>query len=188
MTEEIHDYSAFKQEPDQVGGNLMSALISLADQQEAAQAEVERLEMLLDEAKKNFQRISEHEIPKLMDGIDGKLNLPDGRVVTISEKIRASITSEKKPVAFKWLDDNDHGGLIKRRFIIEFGRDQEEWAKKFEADLAKSKTPLNVKQEQNVHWQTLDAFVRQQLENGEELPLELFGVFRQRFAEIKGAN
>jgi hypothetical protein len=188
MSEDIHDYSAFKQETDQVGGNLMSALISLADQQDAAQAEVERLELLLDEAKKNHDRISQIEIPKLMDGIDGKLNLPDGRVVTISEKIRSSISSDKKSLAFKWLDENDHGGLIKRRFIIEFGRDQEEWAKKFEADLAKSKKPLNVKQEQNVHWQTLDAFVRQQLENGDELPLELFGVFRQRFANIKSAQ
>jgi hypothetical protein len=45
-----------------------------------------------------------------------------------------------------------------------------------------------VKQEQNVHWQTLDAFVRQQLENGDELPLELFGVFRQRFAKVKSAR
>jgi hypothetical protein len=188
VSENIPDYSEFKEETSQVGGNLMGALVSLADQQEAAQEEVERLEALLDEAKKNLQRISEHEIPKLMDGIEGKLNLPDGRVITIAEKIRASITSEKKPIAMKWLDDNDHGGLIKRRFIIEFGRDQEKWAKEFEAQLAKSKTPLNVKQERNVHWQTLDAFVREQLENGAELPLDLFGVFRQRFAKIKGAK
>jgi len=188
MSEEIHDYSAFKQETDQVGGNLMTALTSLADQQEAAQAEVERLEALLDEAKKNLARISEIEIPKLMDGIEGKLNLPDGRQVTIAEKIRSSISSDKKPLAMKWLDDNDHGGLIKRRFIIEFGRDQEEWAKQFEAQLASSKTPLNVKQERNVHWQTLDAFVREQLEEGGDLPLDLFGVFRQRSAKIKAAK
>lgn len=187
MSEDIHDYSDFKQEVDQVGGNLMSALTGLVDDQEAAQEEVERLQALLDEAKKNLQRISEIEIPKLMDGIDGKLKLPDGREVTISEKIRASIASDKRPLAMKWLDDNNHGNLIKRRFIIEFGRDQEEWAKNFEQELAKSKSPLNVKQERNVHWQTLDAFVREKMENGDDLPLELFGVYRQRSSKIKAA-
>jgi hypothetical protein len=189
MSEDIPDYSAFKEQSTIApGGNLMGALVALADEQEAAQAEVERLELLLDEAKKNLQRITEHEIPKLMDGIEGKLNLPDGRTITISEKIRASITSDKKPLAFGWLNENGHGALIKRRFIIEFGRDQEEWAKEFEKQLGQSKTPLNVKKEENVHWQTLDAFVREQLGEGSDLPLDLFGVFRQRFSKIKGAN
>ena len=184
MSEEIHDYSAFKQEPDQAGGNLMTALVSLADQQEAAQAEVERLEALLDEAKKNLDRISQIEIPKLMDGIDGKLNLPDGRVVTISEKIRSSISSDKKPLAFKWLDDNDHGGLIKRRFIIEFGRDQEDWAKKFEADLRKRKKPLKFDIKRGVHPSTLASFVTEQLQEGVDIPLDTFGVYRQRSSKI----
>jgi hypothetical protein len=181
----IPDYSGFKDDAPAIGGNLMVALTSLADQKQAADEEVARLEALLDEAKKNQQRITEHEIPKLMDGLEGKINLPDGRVIEVGEKIRASIGGDKKPLAMRWLDDHGHGSLIKRRFIVEFGRDQEEWAKKFEEQLEQSETPLNVKRERNVHWQTLDAFVREQLENGAELPLELFGVFRQRFAKIK---
>ena len=181
----IPDYSQFKEETPAPGGNLMAALNGLADQQQAAEEEVARLEALLDEAKKNLQRITEHEIPKLLDGMDGKINLPDGRTITIAEKIRASIGGDKKPIAMKWLDDHGHGNLIKRRFIVEFGRDQEEWAKKFEAQLAESDTPLNVKKERNVHWQTLDAFVREQLEEGGELPLDIFGVYRQRFAKVK---
>lgn len=181
----IPDYSDFKDEAPAVGGNLMTALISLADQKQAADAEVARLEALLDEAKKNQQRITEHEIPKLMDGLEGKINLPDGRVIEVGEKIRASIGGDKKPVAMRWLNDNGHGSLIKRRFVVEFSRGQEDWAKKFEAQLEASDVPLNVKREYNVHWQTLDAFVREQLETGAELPLDLFGVFRQRFAKIK---
>jgi hypothetical protein len=186
MNDKIPDYSSFKQEPAEIGGNLMSALCFLADQQQQAEGEVERLQALLDEAKKNVQRISEHEIPKLLDGLDGKINLPDGRVITVTEKIRSGTTGDKKIVAIKWLDDNGHGAIVKRQFIIEFSRDQEEWAKEFEQMLSKSKTPLNVKKERSLHHATLEAFVRQALQDGEDIPLDTFGVYRQRFAKIKG--
>lgn len=181
---DIPDYSHVKDIASQLGDNLMSALVSMADQQEAAEAEVARLEALLDEAKTNLRRIVEHEIPSLMEGLEGTINLPDGRKVTIAEKIRASVKKEVKPIAMKWLDDNGHGGIVKRQFIIEFGKDQEEWANNFRQTLAESRVPLNVKEERNVQWQTLDAFVREQLSEGVDLP-DMFGVFRQRFAKIK---
>lgn len=185
----IPDYSKFKDDTaPAVGGNLMAALISLADQQEAAQEEVDRLTALLDEARKNLQRITEHEIPTLMDGLEGKFNLPDGRSITVTEKIRSSATGDKKIAAIHWLDNNGHGAIVKRQFIIEFGRDQEEWAKEFEQMLSKSKTPLNVKKERSIHHATLEAFIRQALEDGEDIPLDTFGVFRQRFAKVKGAS
>lgn len=179
----IPDYSQFKDPA--VGGNLMASFTSLADQKQAADEEVARLEALLDEAKKNQQRITEHEIPNLMDGLEGKISLPDGRVIEIAEKIRSSISGEKKPLALRWLDDHGHGSLVKRCFIVEFRMDQEDWAKRFEKQLEQSEVSLNVKRELNIHWQTLNAFVREKLRNGEELPLGLFNVFRQRFAKIK---
>lgn len=183
---EIPDYSHVSG-ITQPGDNLVAALANMADQQEAAEAEVARLESLLDEAKTNLRRIVEHEIPSLMDGLEGTINLPDGRKVTIAEKIRASVKKEVKPIAMRWLDDNGHGGIVKRQFIIEFGKDQEEWARAFRQQLAESRVPLNVKEERNVQWQTLDAWVREQLAEGNQLP-EVFGVFRQRFAKIKSAS
>lgn len=180
---ETPDYSAFKGDKIQLGGNLMTQLTALADEQQAAEAEVERLEALLEEAKTNLRRITEHDIPELLDGLDGRMKLPDKREIVVTEKIRANVPKEKKPFAMKWLDDNGHGAIVKRRFIIEFGKDQEALVRQFEEQLAKSPTPLNVKKEHNVHWQTLDAFVREQLEEG-GLPLDLFGVYRQKFTKI----
>lgn len=185
---DIPDYSDYKDDNPIIGNNLMGALTDLSDQFEAAEEEVQRLELLLDEAKKNLKNLSEYEIPKLLEGMEGKLSLPDGRTITITEKIRSSITSDHKPTAMRWLEDHGYGSLIKRRFIIEFGRDQADWVKEFEAQLEASKLSLNIKREHNVHWQTLDAFVREGLEQGEDIPLELFGVYRQRFAKIKGAT
>ena len=181
---EIPSYSEFKQDTV-IGGNLMSALVGLADKQQIAEIEVERIEGLLDEAKSNLKRIKEREIPQLMDGLQGKINLPDGRVVSVSEKVRANIKSDRKSSAIKWLEDNNQGAIIKRQFVIEFGKDQQDWAKKFEEELNNSDTPLNIKKEHRVHWQTMAAFAREQLENGGELPMDLFSIYRQRISNIK---
>ena len=74
--------------------------------------------------------------------------------------------------------------LIKRLFSIEFGREEEKWADKFERDCKQRKKQLHLKRKKFVHPQTLQAFIRGQLEEGVAVPLDIFGVFRQRFVKV----
>ena len=180
----VPDYSKYSSGVNIPGDNLMYALTHLADQQQAVEDEIKALEILLDIAQDKLKHLSEESIPQLLDGLEGTVKLTDGRTVTVKEKIRGNISSDKKLFAMKWLEDHDHGDIIKRRFIIEFNRDQENIAKDFEKMLFENGV-LNVKKEQNVHWQTLDAFVREQLSEGSGMPLDLFGVYRRRNASIK---
>lgn len=179
----MHDYSEYEEDRG-LGDNFTKTLISLADEAERAEEEVERLTNLLDIAKTNYRRVVEQEIPQIVDGLNSTLNLPDGRKITIKEQVRCSIAGERKYPALQWLNSNGHGNLIKRRFIIEFGKDQEQWADEFEQKLTNYERPLNVKREANVHPQTLQAFVRERLREGDNVPIETFGVFRQRTAKI----
>ena len=183
---EIPDYSDYKETPNEaMGDNMMAALVSLADQQEAAENEVERLQALMDEAKSNVRRLSEHEIPKLLDGLEGTLNLPDGRKITVTEKIRTSVTGERKLRAMNWLEEHGHGGIIKRRMTIDLGKEQEELAKQIKAKLEELDQAVLFKEDHNVAWQTMDAFVKEQLGLGTDLPLEMFGVYHQKLAKIR---
>lgn len=184
MTESEIDYSEYKDD-EVIGDNLMAVLTGLADQQEAAEAEVLRLEELLKEAKKNVLLYSETSIPQALDGLEGKFKLTDGRSITIKEDVRSGLTKENKPKGLLWLNNNGHSAIVKREFKIEFGKGDDKWADKFERDLAKRKKPLNVKRSMSVHASTLKAFVRQALEDGEDIPQKLFGVYRQRVAKIK---
>lgn len=177
------DYSEF--EDDTIGDNLMTTLISLADQLEAAESEVERLNALLSEAKKNAKRLEEEDIPNVLEGLEGDITLSDGRVLKVGTKIRINVPDTKKPTAYKWLEDNGHGALIKREFKIDFDKDQEEWANEFEESLKNRERPLNVKRSKSVHPQTMLAFVKDQLEKGTDIPKDLFGVYRQRIAKLK---
>lgn len=183
---EVPDYSGYKNpEDNQIGHNLMSALVDFADQHEACLSLIERLEEQLKEAKDNLKRIDEVEIPTLLDGIQGKINLPDGRIIEVSEKIRGNIGGDKKLPALNWLNKNGHGNLIKRKFVIEFNRDEEEKAKEFEKELREAAEEFNFKTELGVHWQTLDAFIRERLAEGDDIPLDTFGVYRQKITKVK---
>lgn len=178
----VPDYSGTRD--DEPGDNLKKSLMVAADRQEAIESEIEDLQNKLDEAKGRLKDVSEREIPQLLEGMEGRVILPDGRIIIINEKIRASLPKEKAPDAINWLDEHGHSAIVKRRFTIEFGKNDDKWADKFERDLRQRKKPLNVKRDKTVHAQTLTAFVKESLSKGEDIPLDLFGVYRQRVAKI----
>lgn len=176
------DYSDHKDGP---GDNLLAQLSGLALDQKRAEAEVARLEEALRKAKETLKDISEHRMPALMDEAEmSEFKTKDGIKIKIKETIRASIKDENAAKAFAWLEEHEHGNLIKREFKIEFGKDEESWAKRFQSDLAKRKKPLKHTLKRSVHPQTLSAFITEQLREGVDVPLATFGAFRQRASEI----
>lgn len=178
----MHDYSEFKDGP---GDNVLARISGLALDQKEAEAEVARCEEALKKAQEKLRDIAEHQLPALMDEAEVKeCTTKDGIKVKIVEKIRGSIPAATAEKAFAWLEEHNHGKLIKREFKIEFSKGDEAWAKKFEADLRKRKKPLKFDIKRGVHPSTLASFVTEQLQEGVDIPLDTFGVFRQRSAKI----
>lgn len=178
------DYSGYKD--DEVGGNLLAQLSGLAAEQKEAEAAVVRAEEELKKAKARLRDVSEHKLPELMDEIGmEEFTTKDGIKIKVGEVIRASIPATTQAQAHAWLEENGRGAIIKRNFTIEFGKGEDAWAKKFQADLAKRKKPLRSTVKQAVHPQTLQAALRELLEDGADVPLDLFGAHRQRFTRIK---
>ena len=165
--------------------NLMTRLGGLAADQAHAEARVARLESELKEAKEGLRVISEVQMPALMEeaGME-EFSTSDGVKIKIATTIRGSIPANTQQEAFAWLEEHGHERLIKREFKIDFGKDEEKWADKFERDLAQRKKPLNVKRKKAVNPQTLQAFVREQLEEGVNFPMSTFGVYRQTFSKV----
>lgn len=175
-----HDYSQFK---DPTGDNLLAQISATAADQKAAELEVAELEEKIQIARDKLKNISEVILPNLMDTAEmTSFTTKEGIKVECLEKIRAGISQDRAFEAYKWLADNGFDYIIKQQFVIEFDRNQEEWADKFEETLDKK---LNVKRTKAVHAATLGAFVKEQLEEGTAIPLATFGVYRQRFTKIK---
>lgn len=188
MAEETHDYSDFQ---DASEANVLVE-VNLKRLQEVAQLQLQaeaRLAGLVEqtaEAQANLRRIQERELPELMEKLElVEFTMNNGIKIKLSEIIRASIPKGSEAPAFAWLEEHNHGGLIKREIKIEFGKGDEKWANKFERDCAQRKKPLNLARKKMVHAGTLTAFVKEQLREGEPIPQDIFGVFRQHFTKVE---
>ena len=96
---------------------------------------------------------------------------------------KGSITREKEAEAFKWLEDNNHGELIKNIVSIRFGKGDNEQASKLIEDLEQN--GLAPDQKRKVEPMTLNAFIGEQINSGKELPIEVFSVFMGNKVKIK---
>lgn len=121
-------------------------------------------------------------IPSIMDEIGvGEVKLEDKTKITIVRKVNPSIKETNKREAFDWLVKNGFGGLIKAKITAEFGREEVNQAAAILSYLESKEVDATMKED--VHPQTLKAFVSERLEEGEQLP-PAFTIFEYREAKI----
>lgn len=166
---------------------LAQRVLTLEDEIAVLEAEAQ--------TKKNaLKEITEHTLPLALTQLGmTKFELTGGGLVGIKEIIAASISEANKAAAHAWLEKNGHGSLIKRQITITFGKGEEKWAAKFMRDLAQRKKPVRSQLKEAVNYQTLGAFVREQIVDArikgkdpqDVLPYTLLGVFEAKIAEVK---
>ncbi len=139
------------------------------------QNQISALEEKLKQFKSTETTLSEQTIPNLMQQAGVSLiKLKDGSSVEIKPFYAARIPSSKVEEAFEWLRTNGHGDLIKNNVMLTFGRNQDNEAKSLVAELREK--GHNVKQAEKVEPMTLKAFVKEQIQDGKNVPSDLFGV------------
>ena len=183
-TQENYD-DIFDGEPEGVKDNALAQIKATAEQQEHAEIKVEKSEEQLKLDKKELTRIAEKIFPELLHALEMTEDITIGGLrIQLAEKLRGSIPVVHRDEALKWLDKEGHGHIIKRQIIIEFSKDEEKWAAKFMRDCDKRKKQLNMVVKRTVHPQTLQAWSREMLGDGEDFPMELFGIFLQTFTKV----
>lgn len=106
--------------------------------------------------------LEEKTIPDAMRAIGMRsFELEGGFRVDLEDYMHGSVTKANEPAFFDWLERNNLGSIIKHVLTISFGKNEDKWAKKFMADLAKRKNPIPVERKDGVHAQTLKAFFKE---------------------------
>lgn len=140
------------------------------------QKEVSALEDQLKKKKEQELKLSEQDIPNLMQKAGAaSIKLTDGTAVEIKPYYGARIPASRTEEAFDWLRENNFADLIKNNVTLTFGRNEDNMAKSIVDDLRNK--GHNVKQAEKVEPMTLKAFVREQIEKGKDVPADLFGVY-----------
>ena len=145
--------------------------------------EIEEAEKQMKLLKENRQKLTTELIPGLMDtmGVD-RLDV-DGVTVTRKLIVSASISEEKRERAFGWLRDNGLDDIIKNDVVVSFGRGEDNAAKNAVGILREQGFDPDIKT--HIHPQTLKAFVKERIEDGKPIDLDLFGAYVVNAAEIR---
>ena len=163
--------------------NILTVLSQLAEELQAAELEVKQREAELKAAKERHQQLNEVTIPDIMDenGIS-EFVTTDGFKLLVTDKLVGNITKANEQEAHQWLADHGYESLLKNQFKVDFGKGDDRTAQEVENFLAGH--GVHADRKRFVHPQTLHAFLREKLEDGEDVPLELFGVFRKRQTKV----
>ena len=179
----MSDFEKVAEDLQQVNEQGLSQVSKLANMQLHMEERISTLEKDLKEAKAELRSIAEDQLPAAMAEHNiSELKLEDGSNISVSKFYGASIPKDKQEDAFRWLVANNFGDLIKNMVATNFVRGQEEDAEKFASELAERGIPVNTKKW--VEPMTLKAFVKDQVEKGGAIPMDLFGIFIGEKAKI----
>ena len=159
-----------------IGDNSLKEMVDLCAEQASLQEEMRQLEEQLKAKAQAVRKLSQEIIPAKMSelGLES-LTLKDGSSVKVKQLVQASIPVRYREEAFNWLRDNGHGDLIKNQVSATFGKGEDLSANDFIDKI--SSLGYEPTQKVWVEPMTLKAFVREQINEGSELPMDKFGVF-----------
>jgi hypothetical protein len=181
----------------------LKQITELAAKLVASAANIKKLEDALQLAKLEHEELELITIPEAMMAAGlKKFTLTSGEIIEAAPYIRGNIPSisalekadeesksemiNRREAAFAWLRANNSGTLIKNQLTVEFGKGQNEVAKKMLADVLSA--GLKAKCEESVHWSTLNAYIKECLTKGIDIPFDTFAIFSGHKAVIKQAK
>ena len=164
------------EEEDLVSADDLSlkALAQKCSKLEALETEIDQAEDNIKTLKEQQRKLSEEEIPNFLieKGLTS-IKLSSGAEVSVVEDIKPGVTIANKNFCWNWLREQGHGDLIKNNVAVSFGMGEDESAKQLKAAIIE--LGMACTEKEDVHYQTLKAFVSEQHRKGALLPDE-FGI------------
>jgi hypothetical protein len=168
----------------QVENDSLKKLRGYAQAQLQFEELITQIEEFSKSIKEDYRSLTETILPELMDELGiTNLSISEYHEIGISEKVSASIPKPKMNEACNYLEEHGSGSLIKREVTSKFNKEEGELAQK--AIEAWEEIGIHAEVTRSVHHSTIAAWVRERLEEGHEIPFDLFGVFRRRASTIK---
>ena len=179
--EATNDYSGFQAEAP--SSNDLQTLSSLANDLYLAEKNVAQAEETLKAAQQKLRDISEHQIPELMDEIGvSEFTTKSGIKIAVKDNLRVSPPAARREECWDWIEENGYGEIVKRNITVALGINEEERAEELVRVLRSE--GYATAEERRVESSTLKKFVKERLEAGDSIPLDLFGTVEFRQTKI----
>jgi len=167
----------------EVDAKTTKSLSNLVRQVEELNKELDIAEQHLKKLKQEKHKLQTDAIPALMDQMNvERIDVGDVSV-TIKPFVSASIPQDRRAEAHQWLRDNGLDDIIKNDVILSFGRGEDDTAHNIMLDLEQK--GFHPESKTHIHAMTLKAFVKERVEKGLPIDLDMFGAYVAKTADIK---
>lgn len=161
---------------------------TLAQRQVELEASVAQLENDLKKEKERLRKVAEVELPELLLN---ELNLSmfalaDGTKVEVKDSLKCSIPKKNLPKVAQWLVERNHGALVKRDVVLPFDKGQDEQVAEL-ATLLEANGFSQYAVNEAVHTGQLKKLIQELEEEGEDVPLPLFGAYHHKTSKVTKA-
>ncbi len=184
LLEEMEQDVSLNTQLDNLSTSGLKTVSNLAAEVSNWERKVDELESALRAAKAKLLELTDRDLPDIMAEIGiTDFTLSDGSKLEIKQTYGARIPVEHRDEAFAWLKEHGHDDIIKNVVSVPFGRGEDSNANDL-MELVQENGYLP-DQKKEVHPGTLKAFVKAELEKGNAVPMDLFGVYTGHRATIK---
>jgi hypothetical protein len=180
--------------------NELGAIADLAQQMFDLEEEISAIELSLKQKKQDLNKLANQDLPDLMQELNIKdFSLNNGAKVKVEDVVSASVPSQSSIIrakgddkaeleirqqqCFEWLRANGGAELIKSNVEVQFGRDEDALCNEFTQEL--KNRSLHYKRAMGVHPATINSFIKEKIDNGQNIPRDLFKVYEGRRAKIR---
>lgn len=161
----------------------LAEVVSAAERALSIQNQIDEKQAELEQLDRELSSLQRFKIPDMLDSLGiSEFKLEDGTKLKVEQSIQANISAANKPAAFRWLRENKFDGIIKTVVKADFGKGESEEASRAVALL--DEAGFAVEMSETVHAATLKSFVKERLEAGDNIPVDVFGIFDSKIAKF----
>ena len=169
---------------DKLRSDDLDGVSRLAQEAAELEQEIASVEQKLKDKKKALYKITDEQLPEALEEMHlQNFTLTEGSEISVKPIYAASIPKDRRDEAFQWLRAHEFGDLVKNNVTVTFGRGEDDTAKDFIGLCGEQGfVPSQI---EKVEPMTLKAWLRERVEEGDPIPLDLFGAFISQRATIK---
>lgn len=177
---------------EQVDPAKMARFVGMIPTLVEAQAALDEAAVAYEAAKARYAQLTQKDIPEAMrDARVRSWTIEGGQVLQLLDVISGSLPKDEtaRAQAFEWLEKNGHGGIVKHALSLELQKGMDNVAKDVAA-YVKATHGIDMEDRTDVHYQTLQAWLRELTEDqktdpGTVVPPDnLFNIYRGQVAQL----
>ena len=184
LSQMVQDSSTRSDQIDQLDDSKLDKVARLANEANVLQKIIFRKEEDLKHSKKSLRKVTDELLPEALEDLNlEKVVMKDGSEISVKPVYGASIPKDRLAEAYEWLRQHGDGDIIKNNVTVTFGRGEDEDVLAF-MELCGDQG-LSPQQTEKIEPMTLKGWLREKVETGQAIPMDLFGAYISQRANIK---